>query len=429
MSSNDQIFVQNLNHDDVNVRLENLRKLADMVDSGELVRPETGKDVNNHIHTFYSFSPYSPAKAVWMAYNAGLTTAGIMDHDSVSGAMEFTEAGKIVGIATTVGVECRVDFSKTSLNGRRLNNPDQTSIGYVALHGIPHTGIHRIRSFFAPYCEYRNERNRKMVEGLNTRLKPFDLEVDFLREVVPLSRSHEGGSITERHILYTVSNNIIAKFGKGEALVRFLKEGLKINLLPKMEKYLLDENNEYYDYDLLGLLKSEMVGQFYIDASEECPDVKDIIALAEEVGAVSAYAYLGDVGDSVTGDKKTQKFEDEYLEELFEVLKELRFNAVTYMPSRNTIEQLKRLKSLCKTHNFFEISGEDINSPRQSFICEAMRNEEFSNLIDSTWALIAHERVAAEDARKGFFSKEVVSQYPNLYERITAYRQMIAASV
>ena len=60
-----------------------------------------------------------------MQYSAGLTTAGIMDHDSISGAKEFIEAGRIIGIATTIGVECRVDFSQTPLKGRRINNPDQ----------------------------------------------------------------------------------------------------------------------------------------------------------------------------------------------------------------------------------------------------------------------------------------------------------------
>ena len=55
--------------------------------------------------------------------------------------------------------------------------------------------------------------------------------------------------------------------------------------------------------------------------------MKDVIKLAKEIGAISAYAYLGDVGDSVTGDKKTQKFEDDYIDQLFEVIKELGFNA------------------------------------------------------------------------------------------------------
>ena len=49
------------------------------------------ENINNHIHTIYSFSPYSPTAAVWFAKEAGLSTAGIMDHDSVSGCREFIE--------------------------------------------------------------------------------------------------------------------------------------------------------------------------------------------------------------------------------------------------------------------------------------------------------------------------------------------------
>ena len=41
------------------------------------------------------FSPYSPSKAIWMAYLAGLTTAGIMDHDSVSGAGSLSRQAKL----------------------------------------------------------------------------------------------------------------------------------------------------------------------------------------------------------------------------------------------------------------------------------------------------------------------------------------------
>ena len=40
----------------------------------------------------------------------------------------------------------------------------------------------------------------------------------------------------------------------------------------------------------------------------------------------------------------------------------------------------------------FQISGEDINSPRQSFIIRAMENPMFANLIDATWKLIEHEK-------------------------------------
>ncbi|MGI6705717.1 MAG: PHP domain-containing protein [Clostridia bacterium] len=417
-------YVDGLNHDDVGTRLANLEKLKEMIDNGEIEKPERGDDVNNHIHTIYSFSPYSPTKALWMAYNAGLITAGIMDHDSISGAEEFIAAGKIMNMATTIGAECRVDFSKTPLNGKRINNPDQKSIAYVALHGIPHNQIGVVKEFFVPYTKERNKRNRSMVDRINEIFRSYDIEQDFDKDVVPLSKSYEGGSITERHLLFALSKKLVVKYGKGEKLLEFLKQQLKLEISPKVENYLLDESNPYYEYDLLGALKSDLVSAFYIDATLECPDVRDVIDLSGRIGAICAYAYLGDVGDSVTGDKKSQKFEDDYLDLLFEVLKDLGFNAVTYMPSRNTLDQLKRVKALCERYGFFEISGEDINTPRQSFVCDALRHEEFRNLIDSTWALIAHEWSATEDMQKGLFSPAMVEKYPDLNQRIQIFKDM-----
>ena len=139
------------------------------------------------------------------------------------------------------------------------------------------------------------------------------------------------------------------------------------------------------------MLKGTFVPKIYIDADAECPKLPEMVALCKEVDAYLCYAYLGDVGNSVTGDKKAQKFEDDYLEDVFECLKEEGVGAVTYMPTRNTMEQLIRLRGLCDEYGMFQISGEDINSPRQSFVIRAMENPMFANLIDATWKLIKHE--------------------------------------
>lgn len=404
MNRKDELITK-LNDPDVKVRLASLRELKGMIDSGEIEKPIQGNDVNNHIHTTYSFSPYSPTKAVWMAYNAGLKTAGIMDHDSLSGAREFIEAAKIVGILSTIGAECRASFKNTSLADKRINNPDQNGIAYMTLHGVPHQNIDMVIDFFKPYSAKRNERNRKMIDNINKLVEGVNIHIDFDKDVVPLSMAHEGGSITERHLLFALSKKITERFGKGHQVVEFLEKDMGISVSAKAKAFLDDENNEVYEYDLLGALKSNMVEKFYIEATDECPDVTKVIDLAERTGAIAAYAYLGDVGDSVTGDKKTQKFEDSYIIELFDLLKKLNYNAVTYMPSRNTMEQLRRVRGLCEQYGFFQISGEDINSPRQKFICEAQRNPEFKNLYDATMALIAHEKAATEDITKAMFYK------------------------
>ncbi len=74
-----------------------------------------------------------------MAVGSGLSTVGIVDHDAINGTEEFIEAGEILEIPTTIGFEIRTDWSGTALRGKRINNPDQISNGYICAHGIPHT--------------------------------------------------------------------------------------------------------------------------------------------------------------------------------------------------------------------------------------------------------------------------------------------------
>lgn len=379
--------------------LEELKEIKAKTDAGELIAPADTHYVNNHIHTTYSFSPYTPAKALYMAWQNGLKTAGIMDHDSVGGAREFIAAGEIIGMPVTCGVECRVDMSGTRLNGLRINNPDQKSVAYVAMHGIPHQNIDQVAAFFAPYREKRNERNRKMCKNITELVKPYGLELDFDRDVLPISNYDKGGSVTERHILFALTHKITSRYPTPAEVLRFLCDEMHLSLSQKVRDQIAagEQTPDFYEYDILGALKSNMVEKFYVDATDECPKVEEFIRMVHENGGIAAYAYLGDVGDSVTGDKKAQKFEDDYLDLLVDVLKEYHFDAITYMPTRNTPAQLDRLMKLCHDNSFFEISGEDINSPRQSFICRALDDPRFAHLIDATYTLIDYENAATAD--------------------------------
>ena len=379
--------------------LDQLKEIKEKTDAGELKSPADTIYVNNHIHTTYSFSPYSPTKALYMAWQNGLKTAGIMDHDSVGGAKEFLAAAEIIGMPVTCGVECRVDMSKTALAGKRINNPDQISVAYVAMHGIPHQNIDAVQAFFSPYREKRNLRNKKMCQNITNLVKPYGFELDFEKDVLPISNYSVGGSVTERHILFALTKKITARYTTPEEVVAFLRDEMKLSISGKVCDQILAgrETPDFYEYDILGALKSNMVEKFYIDATDECPDVKDFIEMVHKNGGIAAYAYLGDVGDSVTGDKKAQKFEDDYLDLLIDVLRELKFDAITYMPTRNTLDQLKRLMKLCEDNGFFQISGEDINSPRQSFKCKALDDPNFGHLIDATYTLIGYENAATKD--------------------------------
>ena len=380
----EQSVLELLNAPTKEERLENLKKVLPQTQ----FPPMVDVYINNHIHTTYSFSPYSPTAAVYAARMEGLCTAGIIDHDSISGAEEFLEAAKIIDMPVTIGMEARISMDGTRLEGRRTNNPDQEGVSYMTIQSVPHDKIDRLTEFFRPYRQARHERNRKMVAKINELLS---LDMDYERDVLPLSMAHEEGGVTERHLMYALAMRLMKEVGRGEKMVSKLT-GMGLTLSEKQKAQMMDMEYPFYAYDLLGILKGAFVPQIFIPATDECPKLPDVVALCREVDAYLCYAYLGDVGDSVTGDKKAQKFEDDYLEDVFLCLEEEGVKSVTYMPTRNTPAQLDRLRGLCRQYGMFEISGEDINTPRQSFVIRAMEDPKFANLIEATWKLIEHEK-------------------------------------
>jgi len=203
-----------------------------------------------------------------------------------------------------------------------------------------------------------------------------------------------------------VSRSILTTVSPGPALTAWLEGPLGLQLSNSQRRTLSDPANPYLIYDLLGTLKAGFLDKIFIQPEEECVGVTDAIEFASRIGAIPAYAYLGDVAESPTGDKKAEKFEDEVLDELMPALKTLGFPAITYMPPRNTKAQLLRLQGLCERYGFMEISGVDINQPRQSFNCPELRQPEFRHLDDATWAMVAHEAFSAVDRRFGLFSNE-----------------------
>ena len=365
---------------------ERLANLAEVLKTTQFP-PMVPQYINNHIHTTYSFSPYSPTAAVYAARMEGLCTAGIIDHDSISGAREFLEAAKMIDMPVTIGMEARITMDGTRMEGRRTNNPDQVGVSYMTIQGVPHDKIDVLTEFFKPYQAARHARNRAMITKINELV---GLELDYDRDVLPLSMAAENGGVTERHLMYALAIELVKQVGKGQGMIDKLTS-VGMNLSEKQKTMLLDTEYPFYEYDVLGMLKGTFVPKIFIDATDECPKLSDMVKLCEEIDAFLCYAYLGDVGESVTGDKKAQKFEDDYIEEVFECLKEEGVKAVTYMPTRNTPAQLERLRGLCDQYGMFQISGEDINSPRQIFIIKAMENPMFQNLIDATWKLIEHE--------------------------------------
>ena len=425
---------------------ERLAALADLARLADIARRAAGAgqgagtdtararsgESNNHIHTCYSFSPYTPAAAALAARKAGLDVAGSVDHDSYAAASEMRAACALLGLGSVTGFELRVSLAEAAttfpettarlLTERKLNNPDSTGIIYMTVQGVPSGAHAEVDHFLLPIRSARLARTQRMADRANELLSNLSLPpIDFERDILAASKYAEGGTVTERHLLAAVSRSILSEVAPGSKLTAWLEENLGLALSASQRRTLSDAGNPYLVYDLLGTLKAGFLDRIFIQPREECVDVRDVIALAARIGAIPAYAYLGDVAESPTGDKKAEKFEDEILDELMPVLHDIGFPAITYMPPRNTKAQLMRLQGLCARYGFMEISGVDINQPRQSFNCPELRMPEFRHLDDATWAMVAHEALSSVDRRLGLFSRDNPHAHLPIAERIAIY--------
>lgn len=389
---------------------------------------------NNHVHTIYSFSPYTPAAAALRAREAGLMVVGSVDHDSAAGAGEMAAAATALGMGAVTGFECRVYVHSAEevasgnapLHDRKLNNPDTEGIAYMTVQGIPAHQRDAVAAYLAPIREARLRRTGEMVERANAILTGLGAEpIDLERDVVGRSQFRSGGTVTERHLLAAMADKLIARFGRGQGLVDGLAE-LGLNLADKVRAQLSDVDNPHLTFDLLGVMKAEFLEKIYVVPARtqdggECPSMAEVIAFAKSVGAIPCYAYLGDVTASPTGDKKAEKFEDDFLEELFSELRRLGMPAITYMPPRNTAEQMARIAALAAEYGLLEVSGVDINTPRQQFNCAELQRPELAHLNDATWAMVAHELVSDVDLSLGLFAPEGPLAGLPLTERVGRY--------
>lgn len=418
-------IINRLDSDNYDERITALKEIKALIDEKKIKPVSVESYVNDHIHTKYSFSPYTPSSAVFYAWQAGLETCGIMDHETTRGCKEFIEAGKILDIPVTCGLECRVKMTETALFGKRINNQYQDSLAYFVMHGIPHQMLDKVDEVFKPLREKRKERIKSICCKLNALADNSALALDFERDVLSISFFKYGGTVTERHICQALARKLISVYKDAKGILSALNDVFGCTLAHEAEEKICSATEKELEYLVIDVIKRSDLFGAYIDADEECLHVTELVELCQSVGAICAYAYLGDVFDNVTQNHcGTKKYEDGYLELLISELKRLNVSALTYMPSRNTRKQSERIIALCEKNSLLQISGEDINSYNQPFVTDLMLDPIFSHLKDSTYAIIGNEISATVNIDNSMFSKKNKEAIACLNDKISYYAKI-----
>ncbi len=80
--------------------------------------------------------------------------------------------------------------------------------------------------------------------------------------------------------------------------------------------------------------------------------------------------------------------------------------------------------ALCDERGFMQISGEDINQSRQSFVCKQLKDARFAHLVDTTWALVGHEKAATRDLGQGMFAGDAKPSLREMQALIQKYKSI-----
>jgi len=164
---------------------QRLEALGAYVAAGLLKPGRRQGEVNNHVHTIYSFSPYSPEMTVVKAYEAGLEAVGSVDHDSVAAAQGLAAAGRVAGLAVTSGFEVRVTWPDSQFANKKINFPDSIGRAYIVAHGVPAGSLDAAEKWLAPLRQARILRTRAMNQRMSAILSDAGFgPVDFDTEIV-----------------------------------------------------------------------------------------------------------------------------------------------------------------------------------------------------------------------------------------------------
>ena len=132
------------------------------------------KRIDLHVHTTASDSTASPAEAVRLAKEAGLSAIAITDHDTVSGYAEAAEAGEKYGVEVVPGIEISTKYGRAVHILGYYIDPDSDKLAPV-LEWVVHD---------------RDERNRKMAELMAADGLPVSYEEMHRRFGAVIGRPH-----------------------------------------------------------------------------------------------------------------------------------------------------------------------------------------------------------------------------------------------
>ncbi len=341
-------------------RAEALAALAGMAREGLIAAPPAGIETNVHSHTFFSYNAYgySPSGFAWRAWRRGLAVAGTVDFDVLDGLEETIEAGRVLGLRATSGLETRVFIPE--LRDTEINSPKEPGVWYFMGTAFPRVppAESAAGATLARMRALAQERNRGVLERVNAFLGT--VTIDYEKDVIPLTPSRNP---TERHLLSAYDRKARAVLGGGAAA--FWAEALRIGA--DEARALLDDVPRLHEAMRSSLMKFGSPG-YAAPGAGAFPTLGDATAMVKDAAGLPTATWLD--GTSA-GEADIGALLDFLLDAgivVVNIIPERNWNIPD--PARRALKARKLAECIeaCRARDMPVIAGTEMNKHGQPFV-------------------------------------------------------------
>ncbi len=310
-------------------------------------------EVNNHIHTPYSFSAFdSIQQAISLAKDEGIQILGINDFFVRDGYEEFAKECYSNEIFPLFNIEFIALSKEDQKNNVRVNDPNNPGRTYLSGKGLsfPAKISEENRKKLEALVKESQVQVENMIAKLNDHMKSKGYDLSFSMD--EMYGKYAKKLVRERHIATALRKKATEQFDSEKEQIEFFTK-IFDGQAPKS-----DINNavEFENEIRSKLLKAG--GVAFVEEDEKAfLEVSEIRNLIIDMGGLPTYPLLLDDKNGDFTDFESDR------EKLCNTLKERGIFSIELIPHRNSFENLKKYVEYFYQQGFVVSFGTEHNTP------------------------------------------------------------------
>jgi hypothetical protein len=362
-------------------------------------------NINNHIHTPYSFSSFSDMDEIFsLAEKEQINVLGINDFYVADGYEVFKEKAFHSGIFPVFNMEYIGLLNDEQSAGIRVNDPNNPGRTYLTgkAFKVPFKLDNNYEKMLDGVVKESQEQVREMVDKTNARFKSVELSITLSFNDIKERFAEE--LVRERHLARAIRIAVFETFPDNNSRMDALKKILNTEV-----------NEQLLSSEALleNLIRSKLLKKGGIAFVEETESsflpVADLVKLIINAGGIPTYpVLLDDPAGNFT------KFEEDW-EKLYKRLISLGIYSLELIPGRNDKKILTDFVRFFDDKGFVISFGTEHNTPDMQALTVKCRNgEELGDTLQEVQyrgicVLAAHQYLMAF-GEKGYVGEDVMNR-------------------